>query len=183
MKSIFITRKGLILLAQIVAALILVSVLLISQIGAFAGHGKSSSVSSSDPQITPTMLTASKTAEAPAPIEASAPPAESESNVGNPGINGNTPAFIACQARHQSLASQAGTYSNQANQLWTQINTLRNAAANSTDPTEATNLNAQADALQPEAERLNNLGVQMWQELFQGHRGVSCGPDGPVYND
>ena len=185
MKNKFNTRKGVILLAQVAAALTLVSVLVLSQIGAFAGSGKSSPINSSAPQVTPTMLTASQApqATAPAPPEETVAPESGELFNGNTSGNGRTSAYLACESQLKGIADAMHAANNQSTQLWAQINSLRNSASASSDPTEAAALNAQADALQPEADRVSNLGTQLWQQLFQGHRGVSCGPDGPVYND
>lgn len=184
MKKVFKTRKGLILLGQILAVLSVVSVLLLSQIGAFAGPDKTKPVSSTEPhEVSPTMLTATKPPETTAPAEEVAPPVDDGSYGGNAGFSGNTPAYLACQAQHKATMEEAQSVSNQSNQLWNQVNALRNSTANLTDPAEIANLNSQADALQLEADRLGNLSSQLWQQLMQGHRGFSCGPDGPVYFD
>ena len=185
MKKNFNMHKALILLVQIVAALTLVSLLLLSQIGAFAGPGLSSPVSSSEPQVTPTLLPAPQTpqpAEATPPLEAVSPESGEAFNSYFSG-NSRTPEYIACESQHRAIVDAMSAANNQANQLWTQITSLQNLASASADPNEAAAFNAQADALQPEAERLSTLGTQLWQQLFQGHSGVSCGPDGPVYND
>ncbi|MEY4533546.1 MAG: hypothetical protein RI926_1315 [Actinomycetota bacterium] len=179
MKKKFNTRKGIILLAQIVAALSVVSMIVLSQIGAFAGADKPKPVSSSEPQeVTPTILTATKTPEEVAPAEEAAPPVEEDPNGGNPSFKGNTPAYLACKATME----QAQSVGNQSNQLWNQVSELRNSASNSTDPAEIENFRSQADALQLEANRLAELSNQLWQQLLQGHGGFSCGPDGPVHN-
>ena len=181
MKKVLNTRKGLILVAQIVAALSLVSVLLLSQIDAFAGPDKSSQVSSSEPQeAAPTMLTATKAPEVVAPAEEPAPPAEGESSGGNAGGSYMTQAYQECERWHRATFQAMVSASEQASQVWNQMNALRSSASSSPDPETANALNAQADALQPEADRLNNLSNQLQQELFQGHHSLSCGPDGPI---
>lgn len=181
MKKAFTTRKGLILVAQIVGALTVVSVLLLSQIGAFAGPVKSIPVSSSEPQeAAPKMLTATKTPELAAPVVEPAPPVEGDSIGGNSGGSYMTQAYQECERWHRSTFQAMVSASEQASQLWNQMNSLRSSASSSPDPETANALNAQADALQPEADRLNNLSNQLQQELFQGHHSLSCGPDGPI---
>lgn len=133
--------------------------------------------------VSPTMLLATK-----APVESEPaqeeqpPPSEGDAFVGNNG-GGMTSAYQECAAQHRYLSDTAHASSNQASQMWEQINGLRNAASAATDPAEAQNLHAQADALQPEAERLNNVANELWQQLFQGHRGVYCNQDGFAYTD
>lgn len=181
MKHTLRTRKGIILLSQVVAVLVIVAVLLIVQIGAFAGPGKEEFKSNSEPtDVAPTLLVASKTPDAPAQVvESSQPPMGDVAQSGN----GVTPAQKACEDQMKSSADAANAVLRQAWQLWDQLIALQNAAAASLDPVEAANLYAQADALMAEHQRLNDLGIQMDRDRFGGHSGMGCNSNGVYYFD
>lgn len=182
MKKVFSTRKGIILLAQVFIVLAILSILLLSQIGAFARTDNTSTVSSQAPQeVAPTMLVATKTpAETEPAEEEPAPPAEGDSFGGNAGGSYTTQAYQECETWQRDTFQAMVSASGQADQIWNQINALRISASTSQDPETANTLNAQADALQPEADRLYSLSNQLRQELFQDHHSLSCGPDGPI---
>lgn len=183
MKNIFNTRKGLILLAQVVAALILVSVLLLSQIGAFAGSKSSIPLNSSKPQDgTPTLLTATNTPETTTPKEESPPPAEGDTFNGNSG-GGMSAAYQECQAFQKSTWDQILVIGQQLTDINNQISSLRSSASASVNPEEANSLNSQSDSLQHESDRLSALSSELHFQLFQGHHSFYCGPDGAVRGD
>lgn len=181
MKRVFSTRKSIILLSQIVAALVILSGVVLFQIGAFAGAGNQVQKNILQPtDISPTMLVATKVPDAPAPAEEnSQPPTDGGASDGSAGQS----AMQACVEQLKASADAASAVSRQAWQIWDQIIALQNAAAATTDATESANLYAQAEALRPEYERLNNLGIQMFEDRLAGHNGMGCGPNGLFYTD
>lgn len=188
MKRTFGSRKTIILVSQIVAGLVVLSILLLTQLGAFAWLGDSGSANSPKPsQAEPAMLTATNTpqASATAPAPEPAPAEEPSQQVGGNSSQGNgvTPAQKECDAMLKSTFTAAGDLIRQASELWQQINALQSSAAATSDQAESANLQAQANALIPEAQRLNDLSTQMQQERYAGHRGVGCNANGIYYFD
>lgn len=174
-----ISRKALLLVSQIIAGLVAVSVILLFQLGAFAGHGNLKPKSTSEPtNVAPTLL------EAPKPTPTEKVPVEEVVDPLDPGIsgfNGETPAQRACQEQMRTSAEAANAVLRQAWQLWDQALALENTASTTADAAEAANLFAQAEVLKAEHIRLNDLGIQMQAERFGGHSGMGCGPNGIYY--
>lgn len=181
MKRVFSTRKGIFLLSQILASLVILSGVVLVQIGAFAGAGNELEHNTLQPtDISPTMLVATKEPVPPAPAEEN--PQPPTDGVVTGGTSGQS-AMQACVEQLKASSDAASAVSRQAWQIWDQIIALQNAAAATTDATESANLLAQAEALRPEYERLNNLGIQMFQDRLAGHNGMGCGPNGLFYTD
>jgi hypothetical protein len=180
MKDIFSTRKGIFLFAQILAILLIVLVVFLFQIGAFAGPNQANPKTPSAPTgVTPTMLSVTKAQETGAPIEA--PPESSDGPVTGNEKFANSPGMIACQTQVKAGMDEMFALNAQASQIMGQVNELRSTASATTDAVEAGNINAQAEALEVEVRRIEERSSQLHQQLFQGHSGFSCTENGISY--